>query len=194
MKHGVSNTRLWKPVIATLTVCILLGTVPPASAATCGTKTKNQLTSARSAQLATVPQVVAGSQNLSTLLAAVGAADLADLLGKTGPITVFAPTNAAFSALPAGTVESLLRPENKDQLTKILSYHVVAGEYRLADVLRATRSGPVTLTTLSGQSITIYRQGNNVMIETPNGTSRVTRPNVRASNGVIHIINAVLLP
>jgi uncharacterized surface protein with fasciclin (FAS1) repeats len=137
---------------------------------------------------------VGKTKNLSTLFAAVGAAGIADLLGTSTPITLFAPTNAAFDSLPPGTVESLLLPENKDQLIAILSYHVVVGEYSLADVIKATLSGPVQLTTLSGAPITVYRSKGMIMIDTPNNTARVIRPNLRASNGVIHMINAVLLP
>ncbi len=145
-------------------------------------------------QSKSVPEVVGQTSNLSTLFAAVGAAGIAELLGTTDPITVFAPTNAAFNSLPAGTVESLLLPENKDQLINILSYHVVAGEYRFADVIKATLYGPVELTTLSGDTISVYRQKGRIMIETPNNVARVIRPDLRASNGVIHLINAVLLP
>lgn len=141
-----------------------------------------------------VVEVASDKQFLTTLVAAVGAAGLADALGTTDPITVFAPTNAAFAALPAGTVESLLLPENKAQLVKILSYHVVAGKYRFIDVIKATLRGPVTLTTLSGDSLTVSRKGASILLQTPNGTSRVIRPNIMADNGVIHVIDSVLLP
>jgi uncharacterized surface protein with fasciclin (FAS1) repeats len=180
---------------AGVTAIAVLVPVSPASAAASNTYSpQNHLTFMYSSNSQTVPEVVGKTKSLSTLFAAVGAAGVAELLGTSNPITVFAPTNAAFDSLPPGTVESLLLPENKDQLINILSYHVVAGEYRLADVIKATLLGPVELTTLSGDPITVYRSKGMIMIETPNSTARVIRPNLRASNGVIHMINAVLLP
>jgi uncharacterized surface protein with fasciclin (FAS1) repeats len=131
-----------------------------------------------------IVEIAAGNSDFSTLVAAVQAAGLADTLSGAGPFTVFAPTNAAFAKLPAGTVETLLKPENKDQLTAILTYHVVAGDVKAADV--------VTLTTANTVN------GKAVAIDTSNGVkindATVTATDINASNGVIHVIDTVLLP
>ena len=121
----------------------------------------------------------------NTLVAAVKAADLVDTLKGKGPFTVFAPTNAAFDALPAGTVESLLLPENKDQLTAILTYHVVPGEIMAADLAGQFVSVP----TVNGETLTV--DGREAV--TVNGAN-VISADVEASNGVIHVIDSVLLP
>lgn len=129
--------------------------------------------------------VAVGSTDHTTLVAAVKAAELVDALSNAGPFTVFAPTNAAFAALPAGTVENLLKPENKDQLIKILTYHVVPGAVT-ADQLAGKRQDVATV------------QGQTVHIDGRNGVkvnkSRVTTADIMASNGVIHVIDKVLLP
>ncbi len=130
--------------------------------------------------------VASGNENFSTLVAAVAAADLVETLQGTGPFTVFAPTNDAFAALPAGTVDSLLLPENRDQLTSILTYHVVPGRIT-AEQLVGQRG---TLTTVQGETILIDGTGGGVTV---NGAT-VVAADVPASNGVIHGIDAVLLP
>lgn len=127
--------------------------------------------------------VAAGSFN--TLAAALGAADLVTALQGEGPFTVFAPTDAAFAALPAGTVESLLRPENKDQLIAILTYHVVAGELPASAV--ASSQGADTL---NGERLAFRTQDGSVMV----GGATVVQADVEASNGVIHVIDTVLIP
>jgi uncharacterized surface protein with fasciclin (FAS1) repeats len=132
-----------------------------------------------------IVDIAASDDQFSTLVAAVTAADLVDTLKGDGPFTVFAPTNAAFEALPAGTVENLLKPENKDQLIKILTYHVVPGA--------------VTSDQLAGQRLNVETvQGQTVHIDGRNGVkvnkSRVTTADIIASNGVIHVIDQVLLP
>lgn len=132
----------------------------------------------------TVVDVAAGNPDFSTLVAAVKAAGLVDTLSGTGPFTVFAPTNAAFAKLPAGTVENLLKPENKDQLTAILTYHVVAGEVKAADVVKLT-----TATTVNGKAVTIDAS-NGVKIN----DATVTATDIDASNGVIHVIDTVIIP
>lgn len=123
--------------------------------------------------------------NLSTLVAAVTAADLVDTLSGAGPFTVFAPNDNAFSALPDGTVDTLLLPENKDQLTSVLTYHVVAGTYNAADI-----TDGLTLETVNGQSLTFAVTDG---VATVNGASIETADAV-SSNGVVHVINTVLLP
>ncbi len=131
-----------------------------------------------------IVDVAAGNDDFSTLVAAVQAAGLVDTLKGKGPFTVFAPTNAAFAALPAGTVENLLKPENRDQLVAILTYHVVPGKVMAADVVGLTSAG-----TVNGKSITIDTS-NGVKVDNAN----VTSTDIAASNGVIHVIDAVILP
>ncbi|NEW94842.1 fasciclin domain-containing protein [Rhodopseudomonas sp. BR0M22] len=130
------------------------------------------------------------SKDHTTLVAAVKAAGLVKTLEGKGPFTVFAPTNAAFDKLPAGTVETLVKPENKKQLTKILTYHVVPGKLEAADLTEGKK-----LKTVEGETLTVKRMGDQVMlIDTKGGSSTVTIPNVNQSNGVIHVIDTVLLP
>ena len=127
--------------------------------------------------------VSAGSFN--TLVAAVKAAGLVDTLKGDGPFTVFAPTDEAFSKLPAGTVEDLLKPENKAKLQAILTYHVVAGKVMAADVIKLTKA-----TTVQGQDVAIAVKGDKVHINNAN----VTQTDIGTSNGVIHVIDTVILP
>jgi uncharacterized surface protein with fasciclin (FAS1) repeats len=123
--------------------------------------------------------------NFKTLAAALGAAGLVDTVSGPGPFTVFAPTDAAFAKLPAGTVESLLKPENKDQLTAILTYHVVAGKVMAADVVKLSEAK-----TVNGKTLKVKVNGGNVMIN----DAKVTSTDITASNGVIHVIDSVVLP
>lgn len=126
------------------------------------------------------------ASNVTTVVAAVKAAGLVDTLKSKGPFTVFAPNNAAFAALPTGTVETLLKPENKATLAGILTYHVVAGSYKVKDLM----DGQV-LTTVNGKTLKITKVDGKVMI---NGIAMIETQNVISSNGVTHVINAVLLP
>ncbi|RZL63133.1 MAG: fasciclin domain-containing protein [Variovorax sp.] len=137
------------------------------------------------------------SKDHTTLVAAVKAAGLVETLKSPGPFTVFAPTNAAFAALPAGTVDTLLKPENKPTLTKVLTYHVVPGRMDGAAIASAIRAGggQATLKTASGGTLTATMSGSNVMVtDAKGGTATVTIANVYQSNGVIHVVNKVLLP
>ena len=137
------------------------------------------------------------SKDHTTLVAAVKAAGLVDTLKGKGPFTVFAPTNAAFDALPAGTVETLLRPENKGMLTKILTYHVVAGNMDSKAIAKAIKAGggKATLKTVSGGTLTAWMDGNTlVLTDEKGGRSKVTIADVRQSNGVIHVVDSVLMP
>ena len=137
------------------------------------------------------------SADHTTLVAAVKAASLVDTLNGKGPFTVFAPTNAAFDQLPAGTVDMLLKPENKATLTKVLTYHVVAGRYdskALAKLIKHGK-GKAWLKTVSGGKLTAMMEGNNIVLrDEKGGTSTVTIADVYQSNGVIHVVNAVLMP
>jgi len=144
--------------------------------------------------------IVANAMNSAdhtTLVAAVKAAGLVDTLKSAGPFTVFAPTNAAFDQLPAGTVDTLLKPENKAMLTKVLTYHVVAGKYdsqALAKLIKKGK-GKAWLKTVSGGTLTVWMDGNSIVIQDEKGgKSTVTTADVYQSNGVIHVVNAVLLP
>jgi uncharacterized surface protein with fasciclin (FAS1) repeats len=137
------------------------------------------------------------SPDFQTLLTAVKAAKLTSTLASKGPFTVFAPTNDAFAKLPAGTVESLLRPENRDQLAKVLTYHVVPGTYTADTILHAINSGggQATLTTIEGSQLTAKLQdGKVVLVDEQNRTSVVTQTDLMQSNGIIHVIDTVLLP
>ena len=132
-----------------------------------------------------IVELAAGNDDLSTLVAAVKAAGLVGVLSGDGPYTVFAPTNAAFAKLPEGTVESLLKPENKDQLTSILTYHVVSGKVKAADVVKLDSAK-----TVEGSSVTITASDAGVKVDAAN----VITTDIAASNGVVHVIDSVLLP
>jgi uncharacterized surface protein with fasciclin (FAS1) repeats len=145
----------------------------------------------------TIVENASKAKNLTTLVAAVQAAGLVETLSSPGPFTVFAPTNAAFGKLPAGTVETLVKPENKDTLTTILTYHVVAGRFTAADVMKAIKAGGGTasLTTVQGGTLTAKMQGAKlVLTDAKGGMSTVTTANVMQSNGVVHVIDSVLMP
>jgi uncharacterized surface protein with fasciclin (FAS1) repeats len=138
------------------------------------------------------------SADHTTLVAAVKAAGLVETLKGSGPFTVFAPTNAAFAALPEGTVPALLKPENKEQLTKVLTYHVVAGRLDAAALMQAIKrgDGKATLTTASGESLWIMMNGDrNVVVRDAQGrVAAISTYDVVQSNGVIHVVDKVLLP
>jgi uncharacterized surface protein with fasciclin (FAS1) repeats len=131
-----------------------------------------------------IVETAASNPAFSTLVAAVKAAGLVETLQGKGPFTVFAPTNAAFAKLPAGTVEDLLKPENKDKLVAILTYHVVAGNVMAADVVKLTKAATV--------------QGSDIMIDTSDGVkvnnATVTQTDLKTKNGVIHVIDTVIMP
>ncbi len=137
------------------------------------------------------------SRDHTTLVAAVQAAGLVDTLSSAGPFTVFAPTNAAFARLPAGTVQTLLRPENKTMLQTVLTYHVVPGRLAAADLMRliSNGGGQARLRTVQGGMLTARMSGRNIVLtDAKGGTATVTQANVFQSNGVIHVTNAVSLP
>ncbi len=137
------------------------------------------------------------SKDHTTLVAAVKAAGLVDTLKGAGPFTVFAPTNAAFDALPAGTVDTLLKPEMKADLTKVLTYHVVAGKVDAAALseLIAAGGGMATVTTVQGEALTAKAAGNGITLTDAKGNvANVTTADVYQSNGVIHVIDKVLMP
>lgn len=145
----------------------------------------------------TIVSVAASNENFTTLVAAVKAAGLVDVLNGNGPFTVFAPVNAAFNKLPEGTVGTLLKPENKKLLTAILTYHVVAGKFNANDVVKAIKAnnGKFVITTVQGGKLTASISNSNVILTDVKGnTSKVIITDVKASNGIIHAIDSVVMP
>lgn len=145
----------------------------------------------------TIVGVAAGNRDFSTLVAAVKAADLVATLSSEGPFTVFAPTNDAFAKLPAGTVDGLLKPEAKATLTAVLTYHVVAGEFKAAAVIDAIKKnkGKFEITTVQGGKLIASLKGKNVILTDEKGNvATVVIADVAASNGVIHAIDSVVMP
>jgi uncharacterized surface protein with fasciclin (FAS1) repeats len=137
------------------------------------------------------------SKDHTTLVAAVKAGGLVETLSSPGPFTVFAPTNAAFAKLPAGTVDTLVKPENKATLDKILTYHVVAGRLSSADLMKTASMGPGKnmLKTVQGEPLTVTAKSGAVWLtDAKGGMSKVTIANVNQSNGVIHVVDTVLMP
>jgi uncharacterized surface protein with fasciclin (FAS1) repeats len=144
-----------------------------------------------------IVDTAASNADFSTLVAAVKAAGLVDVLKGNGPFTVFAPTNAAFAKLPAGTVDTLLKPENKALLTSILTYHVVPGKLTAADVVAAIKAGggKAEVTTVQGGKLTASLMGTMVMLrDAKGGMSHIRATDVMTSNGVIHVIDTVVMP
>lgn len=145
----------------------------------------------------TIVGVAAANENFTTLVAAVKAAGLVETLNSKGPFTVFAPLNDAFAKLPEGTVDGLLQLESKETLTAILTYHVVSGKFVAADVVKAIKdgNGTFTITTVQGGTLTASLDGDSVVLtDTKGGKSKVVLTDVAASNGVIHAIDAVVMP
>lgn len=145
----------------------------------------------------TVADIAMSDDQFSTLVQAIQAAGLGETLQSDGPFTVFAPTNQAFSKLPEGTVNDLLKPENKTKLTSILTYHVVPGEYAAADIIKAIKDngGEYEISTVEGGTLTASMDGDKVIVTDENdGEATVERADVKGSNGIIHGINTVLMP
>ena len=145
----------------------------------------------------TIVAVAQGNPDFSTLVTAVSAAELGETLSGAGPFTVFAPTNAAFAKLPAGTLDSLTAPEGKEQLTSILTYHVVEGTTDAATLTKAIEDndGSYTITTVNGGTLTATVEGGNVVLtDAAGGKATVTATDVAASNGIIHVIDTVAMP
>lgn len=149
------------------------------------------------AQSKDVVDIAIGSKDRSTLVTAVKAADLVGTLKGKGPFTLFAPTNAAFAKLPTGTLDGLLKPASKTALSGILTYHVVAGNLDAAAVMAAikTGNGTAVLTTVNGAKLTASLKGGKVMLtDSKGGTALVTATDLKATNGVVHVIDTVLMP
>ncbi|MEW6450540.1 MAG: fasciclin domain-containing protein [Pseudomonadota bacterium] len=144
-----------------------------------------------------IVQNAVNSKDHTTLVTAVKAAGLVDTLSGPGPFTVFAPTNSAFAKLPKGTVDTLLKPENKSKLTAVLTYHVVPGRLSANDLMNAAKrdGGQTRLTTVEGEQLTVMAKGNTLTVwDSKGGVSTITIRNVFQSNGVIHVVDKVLLP
>ena len=153
--------------------------------------------SAANAQTTDVVDVAIGSNDHTTLVTAIKAADLVNTLKGKGPFTVFAPSNSAFNKLPKGTVERLLKPENKAALAKLLTYHVVAGNLKASDVLAAIKvgKGKAVIKTVQGENLTAsLKNGKVILTDSKGGKATVTATDLVASNGVIHVIESVLMP
>jgi len=183
--------KTWKTLVAGLA---LAGFVASGSAMAQGTK---MVGGAEMYPTKDIVDNAVNSKDHTTLVAAVKAAGLVDTLKSAGPFTVFAPTNAAFAALPAGTVDTLLKPENKAQLTKVLTYHVVAGKMDAAGVMAAIKAGggKAMVKTVAGGTLTLSTQGQQVVVTDETGASGVvTIADVYQKNGVIHVVDKVMLP
>ena len=145
----------------------------------------------------TIAETLGGSADHSSLLAAVRAAGLEATLAGPGPYTVFAPANGAFQKLPAGTVDTLMKPEEKSRLTTILTYHIVPGVVTVADLAKAAEAagGTAELATLGGGNLKVSRSGDVLVVtDAAGGQARVTQPDLVQSNGMVHVVDAVLMP
>ena len=184
-------------IAAAAALALAAGAVAPLSAESMQEKTVN-VGGAPMYPSKNIIQNAVNSKDHTTLVAAVKAAGLVDILSGPGPFTVFAPTNEAFAKLPAGTVDTLLKPENKAMLTKVLTYHVVSGRLSASDLKKQIKAGNGTaeLTTVEGGKLWASLQdGNHIVLkDEKGGTAMVTIPNVFQSNGVIHVIDSVVLP
>jgi uncharacterized surface protein with fasciclin (FAS1) repeats len=189
----MTTRRLWTTlaVAASLTVIAAACTTDTSTTSTAApSPAETSMSSAPDTSSMTVTEIAASNEDFSTLVTAVEAAGLAETLSGTGPLTVFAPTNDAFDALPAGTVETLLKPKNQDQLASVLTYHVVDGEVMAADVQ------PGAVKTVNGETFDVATDmdGGVEITDGQGNTAMVTTTDIVASNGVIHVIDAVLLP
>jgi uncharacterized surface protein with fasciclin (FAS1) repeats len=190
----IRMSRSMTSIVLALSAAAVLGACSSSSKSSDTTSSSAETTTTMSAPTTmaannTIVDIAASNPDFSTLVTAVKAAGLADTLAGPGPFTVFAPTNEAFAKLPAATLQSLLEPQNKQQLANILTYHVVGAKVMAADV----QAGKVK--TVSGAEITIGVSGGNVTITDGQGNvAKVIKTDIVASNGVIHVIDTVLLP
>ena len=184
------SPKLIVALAAGLSLSVAAGTAAQAQMPTAKTEKTVQVGGAPMFPSKTIVQNAVNSRDHTTLVAAVKAAGLVDTLSSPGPFTVFAPTNAAFGKLPAGTADTLVKPENKGTLTKVLTYHVVPGRLSAMDL-----QSKATLRTVQGDILKVTaRNGAVWLTDAKGGTSKVTIPNVYQSNGVIHVVDTVLMP
>ncbi len=194
------NQRMRSMAVGLSLALATLAVVPMAAASSMGSMKMDHSVMVGGAAMYPTRNIIqnaVNSKDHTTLVAAVKAAGLVDTLSGKGPFTVFAPTNEAFSALPAGTVDTLLKPENKAELTKILTYHVVAGNITSADLLKLIKAGggKASVKTVEGDSLTFSTDAQGVAITDDKGNvAHVTIANVKQSNGEIHVIDKVLMP
>ena len=170
--------------VGILTIALTALGLTAGSTAMASSCSASSTTTAKSSAPSTVVSVAASSDQFKTLVAAITAAGLADELQADGPYTVFAPTDAAFAKLPAGTVDNLLKPENKDQLIAVLKYHVLSGKVMAADVKT------MKATTVQGQDVQLKVNDSGVFVD----NAKVVQTDLVADNGVIHVIDTVILP
>jgi uncharacterized surface protein with fasciclin (FAS1) repeats len=183
--------------IVPIAAIAVFGMAVPAFAGNCSGAKVQKASYTTEAETPNLVQTAASVDDLSTLVAAVQAADLVDALQAEGPFTVFAPTNGAFGGLPTGTVDTLLRPENKAALTRVLTSHVIAGEFDAAKITKKAQKngGTVTVETLSGAKLTaVLANGSLFVKDEQGGLAEVAMADVGTSNGVVHVVNRVLLP
>jgi len=191
------SKKLIAAAVAGALLSVSLGTVASAGMTAAGKEKTVTVGGAAMYPSKNIIQNAVNSKDHTTLVAAVKAAGLVETLSGPGPFTVFAPTNAAFAKLPAGTVETLVKPESKPTLTKVLTYHVVAGRMSAADLTAKAKmgAGKNTLTTVEGEPLTVaVKDGAVWLTDAKGGHSRVTIANVNQSNGVIHVVDTVLMP
>ncbi len=178
-------------------VCICFLAISSFATAQCGSSHSKYSKRTSSHHQKDIVDIAAGSDDFSTLVTAVKTASLVETLQSDGPFTVFAPVNSAFAKLPEGTVKSLLEPKSKATLSKILTYHVVAGEFKATDVINAIKAsdGEFSIETVSGDILKASLQNGTVILtDEKGGIAAVTKTDVDASNGVIHVIDSVILP
>jgi uncharacterized surface protein with fasciclin (FAS1) repeats len=194
MRHTKGITSMKKLALALVAAALTLGL----SAVSASAQMKNpEVGGSPMYPTKTIVENAVNSKDHTTLVAALKAAGLVDTLNGPGPFTVFAPTNAAFDKLPAGTVDTLLKPENKATLVKILTYHVVPGKYNSKKLEQMVKkgNGKATLKTVQGDPLTVSMSGDKIIVtDEKGGTATVTIPDVYQSNGIIHVIDAVLQP
>jgi uncharacterized surface protein with fasciclin (FAS1) repeats len=191
------ETRRMRSLCAALSLIVAIGTVAPVMAGSMDGAKTVMVGGAAMYPNRNIVQNAVNSKDHTTLVAAVKAAGLVDTLSGTGPFTVFAPTNEAFAALPAGTVDNLVKPENKATLTKILTYHVVAGRYTAKDLTDAVAkgNGTASLTTVQGEPLTVKQMAGRIeVVDSKGNAADVTIADVMQSNGVIHVVDKVLMP
>lgn len=198
-RKGYALTRSFRSLMLAAAALAPICAAAPASAQTSTTESETTVMVGGAAMNPSknIVQNAVNSKDHTTLVAAVKAAGLVDTLMGPGPFTVFAPTNAAFNKLPPGTVETLVKPENKATLTKILTYHVVSGRLTAADLTRMIKDGHGTamLKTVEGDPLTVTQNGSKLFVMgEKSGMAEVSIPDVMQSNGVIQVVTSVLLP
>jgi uncharacterized surface protein with fasciclin (FAS1) repeats len=194
--HLFKPNKMRKQILALAAACLVAGSSIAQNNSTASERTV-EVGGAPMYPSKNIIENAVNSKDHTTLVAAVKAAGLVEALMGAGPFTVFAPTNEAFEMLPAGTVETLLKEENKALLTKILTYHVVSGKYSAAEIARLAQenNGSVTLSTLSGGQIWIMKKGDKWMLKDEKGNqAKIRIADVFQSNGVIHVIDKVIMP